>query len=322
MGSMKILVIAGEGEEKVINSIDPLLEGIKARVDILLVKSNDRMGGDIKRQFADFFNPAASEENDQSAVHNLTHVLVVSPIAQRWLDFLAGFSYGSHIPLLIYGDMAIEAIPVEFAAFFRSIKTETTLKDYLKAESEAFKKWKAASDIMEARNELLQLGIPVNGESLARCAGESGIREISLFLAAGFSPDTRNKTGVPLLNIAARKGNREILDLLIQANAQLNLQSDDRDTSALVDSVMAKHPDIMDDLIRAGADLDIKSKDGQTALVVAVGAGDERMVEALLKAGADPEITDSMGVSARKYASLFHKESITTLFETYAPKKI
>jgi ankyrin repeat protein len=51
---------------------------------------------------------------------------------------------------------------------------------------------------------------------------------------------------------------------------------------------------------------------------VAVGAGNEKLVEILLKAGADPDISDSLGVSARKYAALFHKEPIVKLFETYA----
>jgi len=165
------------------------------------------------------------------------------------------------------------------------------------------------------------MGIPVTAESLANCAGDSSIREVSLFLAAGFSPDTRNKFGVPLLSIAARRGNHEIVRFLINAGSQLNLQADDRGTSALMDSVMSKKYDILTDLIKAGANVNIKSKDGQTALVVAVGSGDEKFTEALLKAGADPDISDSLGTSARKYALLFHKESIISLFNTYAPPK-
>jgi len=82
---------------------------------------------------------------------------------------------------------------------------------------------------------------------------------------------------------------------------------------------MRKNLDMVKELIKAGADPDIKSKDGQTALVVAVGAGDENMVDELLRAGADPDIPDSMGVTARKYAALFHKKAITALFDAHAP---
>ena len=45
------------------------------------------------------------------------------------------------------------------------------------------------------------------------------------------------------------------------------------------------------------------------------------LVEALAKAGADPDITDSMGVSARKYAALFHKTIMIELFNACAPEK-
>jgi ankyrin repeat protein len=52
---------------------------------------------------------------------------------------------------------------------------------------------------------------------------------------------------------------------------------------------------------------------------VAVGAGNEKIVEILIKAGADTDISDSLGVNAKKYAVLFHKEAIIQLFDTYAP---
>ena len=316
---MKILLIHSEKDTEAVGQIQPLLHGVKAVVDVLPVQPLDSTGGDIKKQFAAFFNSANLEGKDKHTSNAPTHLLVVSPIAQRWLDFLAGFSYGSHLPLLAYGGEAIAAIPVEFASFFRTLVTEKSFEEYFDAENEAFENWKSAREILKARDTLLQMGIPVTGEALANCAGEGSIQEVSLFLDAGFSPDTRNKAGVPLLNIAARKGNWEILKLLVNSGAELNSQADDRGTSPLLDSVMSKNLDMVNALIEAGANLDIKSKDGQTALVVAVGAGDEKIVEVLLRAGADPDISDSMGVSARKYANLFHKSGITNLFKAHAP---
>jgi ankyrin repeat protein len=84
---------------------------------------------------------------------------------------------------------------------------------------------------------------------------------------------------------------------------------------------MGKFDDITTVLINAGADANIQSKDGQTALIVAVGADEEGTVEVLLKAGANPDIADHMGMSARKYASLFRKTVLMDLFNTYAPVK-
>ena len=317
---MKILVIHSENDTEIVNHVRPHLESAKADIDTLPVQPQNSASGDIRKQFSAFFNSANLEGKENPPAEAITHTLIVSPVAQRWLDFLAGFSYGNRLPLLVYGEEAVAAIPVEFTSFFRSLNTEKSLSEYFRAENEAFEVWKNANEIIKARERLLQMGIPVTGESLANCAGEGSVQQVSLFLAAGFSPDTRNKAGVPLMNIAARKGNAEILALLIQSGAQLNSQADDRGTSALLDSVMCKHYSLAEDLIKAGAALDIKSKDGQTALVVAVGAEHEKTVEALIKAGANPDIADSMGVSARSYAKLFKKSGIIALFDTYTPQ--
>jgi len=318
---MKILLVHSEKDEENIEKVHRLIGKITSAVDFLSVQSQDSMSANIKKQFASLINPAGSDESEKMESNGPTHALIVSPIAERWLDFLAGFSYGAHFPLLVYGEKAIAAVPVEFASFFRFLKTEKSFFEYFEAENEAYEKWQSANEIIKARDTLLQMGIPVNGESLAHCAAEGGVREVSLFLAAGFSPDTRNKAGIPLINIAARNGNRDILKLLVKSGAELNAQSDDRGASALFDSVLAKRHDIAADLISAGADVDIKSKDCQTALIVAVGAGDEKMVSALLQAGANPDIPDKMGVNARKYIALFHNSAIMSLLDKYAPQK-
>lgn len=323
---MRILLIYTEKGSDSSNRLRPLLEEMSIPVETLAVKSaEDR---DIN-QFTDFFESADSEEKDKQLkpgaesrrAGSPTHAVILSPLSKRWFDFLAGFSCGSHLPLLVYGQEAIAGISKEFASYFTFVETEVSLQTFLEAEYEAFKKQEAAREVINAQQTLLQMGIPVNGESLAQCVAEGRIREVSYFLTAGFSPDTRNKAGVPLLSIAARKGNREIARYLIMSGAQLNLKADDRGTSALSDGVMGKHLELVTDLINAGADTNIKSKDGQTALVVAVGAGDDNMVEALLKAGADPDITDSLGASARKYAALFNKKAIIDLFGIYVPQK-
>jgi hypothetical protein len=271
------------------------------------------------KQFAAFFDLAASESKEDQKLKIPTHVLILSSLPTQWYDFFAGFSRGSRIPFLIYGQDAIAGISAEFASCYTFIKADMSLQTFFEAENEAFKRQEAAWEVIRAQETLLRMGVPVTAESLAQCVSDGRIREVSFFLAAGFSPDTRNNAGVPLLHVAARNGNREALRFLLMAGADLNLKSDDRGSSAVIDSVMRKQHDVLDDLIRAGADLNIQSKDGQTALVVAVGIGDERMVESLLRGKADPDISDSMGTSARKYAYLFHKSSITTLFDTLAP---
>ena len=324
---MKILLIHTADGTDSAGRLRTLLENMSISVETLFVNSQDE---GIITQFTAFFSSSGLGRKKKEkgpadgSVHQATaptHVAILSHLSKRWFDFLAGFSCGSHLPFMVYGQETIAGISEEFASCFTFLRTDKSLHMFLKAENEAFKKQEAAKKIIKAQETLLRMGIPVTGESLAQCAGEGRVQEISLFLTAGFSPDTRNKTGVPLLNIAAREGSLEAVRFLITAGAQLNLQADDRGTSALIDSIIGGHFELVDELITAGTDINIKSKDGQTALIVAVGAGDERAVELLLYAGADPDISDSLGVSARKYATLFHKEPITSLFDEYTLKK-
>jgi hypothetical protein len=248
-----------------------------------------------------------------------THVAVFSAFSSRIFVFLSGFACGSGLPTAVYGEEAAAAIPAELAPSFKALKDKKSLIRYLKNEWEKGKKQKAAREAGTARDILLQMGISVTRDSLVRCVSEGMVKELSLFLAAGFSPDTRDQAGVPLLNLAARKGNQDTLRTLVEAGAQVNLLSEDRGSSAILDAVMIHRPDLAQVLMEAGSDVNTKTKDGQSALIIAVGAGDEVCAGMLLRAGADPDAADALGASARKYAALFHNSAIQVLFDTYAP---
>ena len=310
---MKVLVIHKKGETGWFDTFWPFFEKTGIPAETLELTFSEESGGKFQKQFTLLFAPSSDSP---------THVVILSNLGAGWYDFLAGFACGSHVPLLVYGEETIAGIPKEIAFCFSLYREEEALRKYLRIEKDAYTEGEESRGVAKARGALLDMGIPVTEKSLVQCIEDGGIREISLFLAAGFSPDTRDRAGVPIINIAARKGNREVTRFLILAGARLDQQAEDRGTSALIDSVMRKHYDVMTELIKAGSDVNIKSKDGQTALVVAVGADEEKMVEALLKAGADPDIPDSLGTSARKYAALFHKEPMMALFQTLAPPKV
>jgi len=313
---MKFLLIYTKDEEDTVVRLEAVMQKINIFYEVFLLNSPKDM--DINR-FASFFDFFGSEDESHDNFIVPTHVLVVSSLDSQWFDFLAGFAFGSRIHLLIYKQEAIAGISKEFAAFFTFLGTEASLQTYLEVESEVYKKQDAARSIIKAQESLLRTGVPITVSSLTQCVKENRITEIALFFAAGFSVNSRNNDGVPMLNVAARHGNRDVICYLLSKGTDVNLRAEDRGSTALIDSVMAQHHDIAEDLINAGTDLDVKDKNGQTALIVAAGAGKEKMVELLLKAGANADIPDSLGVSARKYALLFRNEIILSLFDTYAP---
>ncbi len=83
-----------------------------------------------------------SKDDGLRAIENFTHVAVLSALGPGWIDFLAGFFCGSHIPILVYGKTAIESIPNVFAFCFKFFDTKVKLHKYLTSEHETFKKMK------------------------------------------------------------------------------------------------------------------------------------------------------------------------------------
>jgi uncharacterized protein len=256
-----------------------------------------------------------TKDEGLKAIENFSHVAVLSPLGPGWIDFLAGFFCGSHTPIFAYGNNVIESIPEVFAFCFKFLFTEEQLHEYLRGEYETFKKNEAAAETNHARQVLLDRGIPTTNDSLVQCVAEDKADDVALFFAAGFSPDTKDKKGIPLVSIASRNGNLNTLKLLLYTGAQVNQIAEDRGSNALFDSALIRNKEIVKALIEAGADVNIQSKDGQTALIVVVGAGDEDIVELLVKAGADSDIKDALGVSARKYATIFGNKKMLAMFD-------
>jgi len=313
---MNILLIYNE--DHTVEDFKPLTAEIDVPVQTFPIKAAEGEKVKQEMQFFAFFSKSPLTGNLPSAPP--THVIILSALEPRWIDFLAGLSCGCQIPFLVYGKDAVGCIPEVYSFCFKLILSKEELNDYLTAEHNVHK-MVTTKVSNPARETLLEMGIPINEKAMADCINEGKLKEVSLFLEAGFSPDTKDKNGVPMLNISARAGNLEILQLLLRAGAQLNLQAEDRNTTAILDATMGKHKKLVNALIEAGADVNILSKDGQSALIVAIGNGYDEITEMLSKAGADPDVKDSLGASARTYAKLFGKNAILALFDENAAKK-
>jgi uncharacterized protein len=291
---MRIFLICLEEEKEKASQLVSFLEKTGIPSETLLIKTRDE---------------------GLKLITDYTHVVILSALGPGWIDFLAGFFCGSHLPILVLGKEAIESIPDVFAFCFKFFDTEEKIHDYLTSEREIAKKNEAESEVNHIRQALLDRGIPTTPEALAQCVAENKVEEVSLFLSAGFLPDTKDKKGIPLLCISARNGHLNTVEFLLRSGAKVDIIAEDRRSTALIDSAMERHKDVIKTLIEAGADVNVKNGDGQTALIIVVGAGDAEIVEILVKAGADPDIEDDFGVSARMYANIFKNDKIKALFD-------
>jgi len=245
-----------------------------------------------------------------------THYVVVyseNSIASSWLAFLAGYALASGKVLLLYRPSRYPGQAPFLAPFFLVLSAKD-LADFLQVER---REWENIANRRKAREALLEQGLSFRGSAFAEAIAEGDTAAAALFVQAGLPPDSRDKKGVPVLCLAARTGNRAALQLLLAAGANLDAPAEDRGNSALMDAVAAGHRQIVTDLIDAGADVNLQSKDGQNALVIAVGKNDLESTRLLLENGAEADSPDKLGFTARKYAALFHNPEIVALFDTH-----
>jgi hypothetical protein len=253
-----------------------------------------------------------------SRLEKATHfILVATPasLETTWFAFATGYGHGHGSIIAFYRLDASFALP-GFVSGLPVIDTLDELGAYCGAE---MAEWEYREERRSARASLLEMGISTHAGSLAQCVRDGDRRAVEHFLRAGFVPDSRDKHGVPLLCLAARSRHRALAELLLEAGASIDLQSEDRGYSALMDAVLVGSVDLVEFLLAKGADPDLVSKDGQSAIVVAVGRGDRETIRLLLDHGADPDLADKLGLSARKYAQIFKQPEVSALFRATLP---
>jgi ankyrin repeat protein len=99
----------------------------------------------------------------------------------------------------------------------------------------------------------------------------------------------KGKETVPPLTWASRYGYTEIVKLLIDAKAKVNVEEA---SSPIVSASFDGHIETMKVLLKAGADINQKGYEGKTALMLAAGRGKVELVKFLLENGADVNLKD------------------------------
>jgi hypothetical protein len=248
-----------------------------------------------------------------------SHIVIIpETLRDTWFPFLAGYSSGRESS----GYCLLEEPAPSHSSLYNVLKTFTSaeqLCDFFIHEKDL---WEKKEREKNARSELVESGLGLTNENFAACVVQGKREAINNYLDLGFSPDTENERGVPLLILAIRNKHGEIALDLISRGADVNRISVDRGNTALIDAASAEELPLVLALLEGGADIDKQSKSGQTALMLAAGEGKILSVKELLRRGADTAIKDNLGMTAKKYAELFkHSAVIELLTEAQEEKK-
>ena len=98
---------------------------------------------------------------------------------------------------------------------------------------------------------------------------------------------------------ALAKENPEVLQVLLNAGADLEARTENGLTSLLFAARHNENPEIVQALLDAGADLEARDEDGWTPLMLAAWVNSNpEVLQVLLDAGADPSTQDNDGKRA------------------------
>ena len=120
--------------------------------------------------------------------------------------------------------------------------------------------------------------------------------------------------------VSAKKGDIESIKQHIAYGTDLNSKGSRRNETALIIAACQGHYEIVEVLIQAGADLDVKNDEDVTAQFCAVFFGRTEIVQLLSDSGADPNIVMNQDLTAMDLVSVEQGSDRETAVKLYKLK--
>lgn len=180
---------------------------------------------------------------------------------------------------------------------------------------------------IEKVSRMVGEGVDLRESSALTVAVEAGHIDIAKYLVEhGADPDG-NKKGSAIA-AAARTDNAEILNYLLSKGADINAESPSDESILSTPLIRAIYNGRLEEvrmLVQFGADVNKVNRKGNTALHQAIrftNGNQTELVELLLKNGADPDMRDGYGATARQYAKSLPSNEIAALIDKTIPAAI
>ncbi|MFP4441629.1 MAG: ankyrin repeat domain-containing protein [Spirochaetia bacterium] len=225
-----------------------------------------------------------------------------------WMFYLIGFFRGGNKEVLFSGSSFPDPLLNEIPSF-------SNVEDVLSYIKKTNNEKQTDKTAKEAREEIFDSGLAFSPEGFASCVERNDLWGVKNFLAAGFSADTCTEKGVSMLSLAIRKQHRNVAEYLLESGADINHINEDRGTTPLMEASVRGETELVKLLMEKRPNMNIQSKNGQTALMMAVGEGYADIANEFFREGIDLSVVDHLGMTAEKYARLFKHEEIIKLFE-------
>lgn len=153
-------------------------------------------------------------------------------------------------------------------------------------------------------SDIIKMGLDPNivdkqGETLLILAVRQDDEAIvDVLLAAKANPNMQNSAGDTPLRLAAFRGALPVVKKLVKGHALVNIP----DWTPLMYAAYNGHAEVVTYLLENSAEVNAQAHNGFTALIAASKGGYENIVIALLKRGAKPNLMTDRGESAMDFA--------------------
>ena len=180
-------------------------------------------------------------------------------------------------------------------------------------------------DLQDLERLLTRDNVNARDKNTGRTALEHAVlnnnREmVQVLLAAGADVNSRDASKQTALMLLGSETTVEIVWDLINAGAKVNLRDEEGDT-ALTEIASEKNLPALMALLHAGAKVENKNDEGQTALLVAARSEQVANVRALVRAGADINARDKKGWTALDHALEEGNYLVIKLLQSYGALK-
>lgn len=156
-------------------------------------------------------------------------------------------------------------------------------------------------------------------EQLLRAVNLNDAREVSALIAKGANPNyVSYKT--PLISRAAESGYAQIVQVLIDAKADINAL-DDYGESAVMRAARSEKPEVLSLLVKAKAELNTQNARGENALIMAATNHSPAMVKDLVNGGANVTLKTTDGNTAVMSAALTNMSESAEIISILAKAK-
>jgi len=133
----------------------------------------------------------------------------------------------------------------------------------------------------------------LGGMSAYHWAAKNGNVEITqLLVDAKADPNVQNKVGKTPVALAAESGHVEVLKLIVDSGGDIESVDQIGGTPLLWASGLSKNPATVEYLIKAGGNVNIIDSNGMTPLIWAAGIGNPESVRLLIEQGAEVNVSE------------------------------